>query len=131
MESPLQEHGSYDMYILNQTLIIEAVDAWNLETSLRFGQEFKELVNKIEHNPWACLVNLNDFELAIPEVWEHVNKINEWANLHNQKYEVVVCSSLIQEVLLEISHKKLSNVETNFCENVEQAKKWLNQFGVI
>ena len=127
----MQEHGSYNMKIVDQTIIVEAVDAWNLETAERWGIEYKSLVGLIKNLPWACLVDLSNFELAIPDVLEHIDKINEWGNSHNQKFEVVVCSLSIQKDLLQNAHKILTNVETNFCENVVQAKSWLHQKGVL
>lgn len=127
----MQEHGSFNMNITDQIIIINAYGAWNLETALRWGREFKLLANQIESSPWACIVDLSSFELAIPEVWEHIDEINDWCNLHNQKYEVVICSLSIQKSLLENSHKKLTNVETNFCSSLKQSIEWLSKFGVI
>jgi hypothetical protein len=127
----MNEHGSFSMKIVDRTLIVKAEGAWNLETAIRWGQEFKLLVNRIEEHQWACLVDLSNFELAIPEVWDHLNSVNEWSNLHNQKYEAVVCSLSIQKVLIKKSHAVLTNVETKFCEGLNEAYEWLEIIGVL
>ncbi|PKI16594.1 hypothetical protein [Colwellia sp. 12G3] len=127
----MNEHGSFSMKIVDRTLMVEAVGAWNLETAIRWGQEFKLLVSSIEELQWACLVDLSNFELAIPEVWEHLDSVNKWSNLHNQKYEAVVCSLSLQKVLIEKSHAALTNVETKFCEDLNEAFEWLEIMGVL
>jgi hypothetical protein len=127
----VKEHGSFNMYIINQCIVVEALGAWNIETALRFGKEYQSLVSQIEYQQWACLVDFTRFELAVPEVWKHLDIINEWGNQHNQKYEVLVCSSLTQVTLMEKSHEILSNVETKFCETLIEAKVWLIRLGVI
>ncbi len=119
------------MKIVDQTIIIEAVGAWNLETAERWGIEFKLLAARIESLPWACLTDLSNFELAIPDVWEHLDMVNEWCNSHNQKFEAIICSLTIQRALFEKAQKNLAKVETNFFENVDQAKGWLHQKGVL
>lgn len=127
----MQEHGSFEMEIKNQTIIVRGYDSWNLETTLRFVQEFKLLAQTLENKPWACLVDLTKFNSGVPDVWKKIDEVNSWANSHGQKYEVVVCNSSLQEFLLMRSHAPLVGVETKFCENLEQANEWLTKLGVI
>ena len=126
----MQEHGSFNMKIAKQTLVIKCFDAWNKETVLRMCKEYKELVNTINAKPWACLVDFTHWELSTPEMWGYIDDLNEWGNNHNQKYEAVVCSSSLQQYLMEKSHDILTNVEAKFCESVNQAYDWLESVGV-
>ncbi|MEI6895947.1 MAG: hypothetical protein V5786_00395 [Psychromonas sp.] len=122
----MQEHGFFKMEIIKQTLIIECFDAWNIETVLRHCAEYKELVRKINDKPWASLVDLSQWELAIPEMWDEIKELNEWANINNQKFEAVICSLSLQKWLMKDSHVALTNVETRFFDNRVQAQDWLN-----
>lgn len=70
------------------------------------------------------------WELSTPEMWDEVDLLNEWGNTNNQKYEAVVCSLNLQKELMVDSHEVLTNVETQFCDTVEQAQAWLAQKGV-
>lgn len=130
-EVPVQEHGYFNIEIVEQTLIIKCFEAWNFETTLRFCKEYKELVEKINDKPWACLVDLNQWDLATPDMWDEIHKLNEWSNINNQKYEAVICSMSLQKSMVEKSHTAFTNVETSFFENREQAYDWLNSVGVI
>jgi len=121
----MQEHGSFTIEIIDQTLIIKCFDAWNLETVIRLCREYKEHVESIKDKPWACLVDLSKWELSTPEMWDEISKLNEWGNLNNQKYEVVIFGMYIQQTLMEESHTVLTNVETKFYDTIEQAYEWL------
>ena len=127
----MQEHGSFDMRIVDQTLIIKCFDSWNIQTVLRLCKEYKELVETINDKPWACLVDMSQWELSTPEMWDEIDKLNQWGNINNQKYEAVICSLSIQKMLMENSHSILTNVETNFCQNIDETYKWLSSLGVL
>lgn len=127
----MQEHGSFEMEIVDQTLVIKCFDAWNIETVLRLCNEFKELAETLNEKPWACIVDMSQWELATPEMWDEINKLNQWTNSNNQKYEAVICSVCIQEILMKGSHSALTNVETKFCENIDEAYEWLSNLGML
>jgi len=124
------EHGTFEMTVVEQTLVVKCFDAWNIETVVRMCAEYKEHVNKICDKPWACLVDFTHWELSTPEMWAHIDELNEWGNIHNQKYEVVVCSSAVQHYLMENSHEVLTNVESRFYDDLAQAHQWLESLGV-
>ena len=86
---------------------VKAIGAWNYETALSYGKEYKQLISKLRDKPWACLVDLTEWELFTPEAGEHVDELNDWGNINNQKYEVVICSLYIQKALLEKTHEVL------------------------
>lgn len=127
----MQSHGSFELTIKEKTLIVKAIGGWNYETALSCGKEYKALVREFKGKQWACLVDLTDWELFTPDAADYIDELNEWGNANNQKYEVVVCGLPIQQALLEKSHEVLTNVETNFCENLEQAYDWLESIGFI
>lgn len=126
----MNEHGSFRMEVVEQTLIIKCFDAWNSETVERLCKEYKAQVSKIYDKPWACLVDLSGWELSTPDMWEKIDELNIWANANNQRYEAVICSMSIQKTLMEASHEVLTNVETKFCKTPQQAYLWLEQVGV-
>lgn len=125
------EHGGFKMYIENQTIVVEPIGAWNIETALRYGREFKLLVNQIENEEWATLVIFLNFELAGPKMWEHINKLNEWGIQHNKKHEVVVCTQSIHKEVIKLTHKYTASIEPHFVETVKQAKDNLRKHGYL
>ncbi|MGB1263277.1 MAG: hypothetical protein ACPG52_10230 [Cognaticolwellia sp.] len=126
----MESHGSYELTHKDQTVIVKAIGAWNYETALIFVKEYKQLVRQLSDKPWACLVDLTQWELFAPDVARCINKVNIWANVNNQKYEVVVCGLSIQQPVLEKTHQVFTNVETMFCDNLAQAYHWLETLDV-
>ncbi|GAA5142881.1 hypothetical protein [Thalassotalea piscium] len=129
----MQEHGSFELEIKNKTLLIKAFDSWNVETAIRFFKETRALVcaHKLKNEPWACLVDLTQWELGTPDIWPVVDELNTWANKNNQKYEAVICSSSLQKLMIERSQENLFTVEINFFDTVEQARDWLEQLSLL
>jgi len=127
----MKEHGYFEMKIVAQTLIVTCFDCWNIETAIRLCEEYKNLSKKIYNTPWACLVDLSHWELCTPEASDEIIKLNEWADKHNQKYEVIVCNTALQQALLKNIHQGFTNVETHFCENIDQAYQWLQTRNVL
>jgi hypothetical protein len=125
----MQEHGSYSLEVKGQTHILKAYGAWNYETVQRWGAETKQLVSTINLTPWACLIDLTEWELATPDAREYVYNLNLWFNDNNLKHLAIVYSLYIQKEILKISQAVLTNVEIKYFDTLEEAEKWLNSIG--
>ncbi|MBU2871914.1 hypothetical protein [Colwellia sp. E2M01] len=127
----MQTHGSFIIFNQDNTLVVKPIGAWNYETAVMCGLEYKQLVGEFKGKPWACLLDLTEWEFFTPDAAAYIDELNAWGNINNQKYEVVISKSALQIALLEKSHKVLTNVETKFCDNIEDAYQWLEELGVI
>ncbi|MBQ4835225.1 MULTISPECIES: hypothetical protein [Pseudoalteromonas] len=127
----MREHGNFEMYIKGQTIVVDAMGAWNLETALRWSDEYQKNVHLLADKPWACLVNLTQFELLVPEAWAHIKRYSQWSNEQNQQYEAVVCGASYQQALVELIHEAMPNVDTQIFLNLDDAKSWLTQKGMF
>jgi len=125
----MREHGSFDMDVDGQVIVVKVYGAWNFETTSRWCDEYKQHIDAIKNKPWTRLMDLSLWELTTPDVWELVDKVNHWANSNNQQHEVVICPLSIQKHLLERAHQVLTNVEIKFCDNLSEAKNWLKSKG--
>ena len=127
----MQPHGSFKLSVIDRVIIIEAIGAWNYEAAVVFANEYKKRIEQLNKRPWACLIDLTNWELFTPEASDYLDDINRWAERNNQRFEVVVCGLSIQKALLEKNQEAFTNVETKFCENIEQAYEWLKSVGVL
>ena len=125
----MQEHGSFELSLCGQILIIKAYDSWNVETATRFAVEYKKLALQICDRPWVELVDLSQWFLGTPEIWSQVDSVNEWSNQNNKQYEAVIYCLSLQEALLKRSEISLSNVESAFFKNEKDARAWLFEKG--
>ena len=125
------EHGYFKIEVIDQILIVRCFESWNIETVIKMCQEFKKHAEEINDKPWACLVDLSQWELSCPQMWDEIEKLNRWSNENQQKYEAVVCTMSIQQTLMKASQTELTNVESQFFEDIEHAFHWLDSVGFI
>jgi len=86
----MKEHGTFELELKGQLIIVRAFDAWNIETSQSLCNNYLKLVDKIKDKPWGCFVDLTKWEHGTPDMWEPIDETNAWAKKHNQKFEAVV-----------------------------------------
>lgn len=122
----MREHGSFKIESNNQVITVRFLDEWNRETSVRMCREFQVIANKISDKPWACIVDLTQWNLGGPEVWEPILEVNEWCTEHGQALEAVVCNTGVQKFIMKQTHEALPKTESRFFETEEAAKDWLN-----
>lgn len=121
----MQVHGGFKIDIVDRLIKVRFYGAWNKETSEKLRAEFREEASKLSKEPWACLVNLLDWELGGPDVWEAIIILNHWCAKNNQILEAVVCDKDIEEHIFRQLQKELPNTESAFFQTEGEALKWL------
>ena len=113
------------MNVCGQFIHIKAFGSWNFETTSRWCLEYKNHIEFIKNNPWTRILDLTLWELTTPDVRNIVDEVNTWANINNQKFEIVICPLAIQQKLAERAHQVLTDVEIKYCKNLQEAHEWL------
>ena len=126
----MQEHGSFEIEVTGQTIRVKLYDQWNSETTVRFISEVKTKALTIYDKPWACLVDLSDWELGTPELWSLFDEANIWCSEHNQKYEASVSKLALHKQVMEKSDEAFIGVQTNAFGNTPDALAWLESVGI-
>ena len=123
------EHGSYKLELKHNLIIVRLFSSWNRQTAERMCADFMDIACTISGQPWACLVDLLNWELGGPEVMETIVEVNHWCAKNNQKMEAVVCSSSIQAYFLKELQKALPDTESAFFAHEGEAIQWLKDHG--
>jgi len=126
----MQEHGTFNIDLRGQTVRVKLYDQWNYEVTVRFVQEFKLKALTICNKPWACVVDLSEWELGTPDIWELLEEGNVWSSEHNQKYEASISQLAVHKQIMEKTDESFSNVETKAFNNETQALAWLESVGI-
>jgi hypothetical protein len=125
----MKAHGSYKLEVNKHTVTFKAYDSWNYEAAFEWGEEIKGIVNQLKNEPWACLVDLTEWELATPDTRTYISELYSWLNDQNLKYIAVIFGLSIQKEVLEHTYSILTNVEKKYCVDLEQANNWLHSVG--
>jgi hypothetical protein len=125
----MKAHGSYKLEVNKNTVTFIAYDSWNYEAAIEWGNEFKNIVIQMNNEPWACLVDLTEWELATPDTGSYLSELYLWLNNQNLKYLAVVFGLSIQKDVLEKTYRILTNVDKKYCVDLDEANNWLNSVG--
>lgn len=125
----MQKHGSFKIERYQQIIIVRFYNAWNQQTSVQMCREFLQEAKLIADKPWACLIDLREWGLGGPEVWQPIIETNHWCADNNQRFEAVVCHQKIQEFILKDLQQHLPDTESNFFTSETEALLWLSENG--
>lgn len=125
----MEKHGSYELKVNNNIVTLKAYDAWNYETITAWGKDFKNIVMHMNNKPWACLVDLTEWELGTPDGRSYLYDLHLWLNSQNLKCLAIVCALSIQKEVLEEIYRILTNVDREYFESIDEAVDWLSSVG--
>ncbi|WP_157360223.1 hypothetical protein [Aliagarivorans marinus] len=125
----MREHGWYELEQHTQVIVVRFFSDWNKRTSEHMCRDFLEIASTMADKPWACLIDLSQWGLGGPDVWEPIVEANRWCAANNQRLEAVVCSQSIQKHILEGLQEELPDTESAFFENEADARQWLSDKG--
>jgi hypothetical protein len=74
----MKRHGSYTLQRSNDTLLVQCLGSWNLETARFYSLEYKAVVAPIIHQDWAMVCDLRQWELATPECMPIFHSLTRW-----------------------------------------------------
>ncbi|KXI30992.1 hypothetical protein [Paraglaciecola hydrolytica] len=121
----MQQHGSFTIEIKGRTLEICAYAAWNEQTSMKFKSAYMELAEKLCDKPWACLINLLEWELGTGEILQVGKELNAWSYEKHQRYSAIVCESSLHRQLIEKIQEPTKSIEHQYFTEMTPAQSWL------
>lgn len=123
-------HGSVELDIEENILLVEGCGPWNLESVVEAELEVVSLLKQLSVGPWGALVALRGDPIYVPDAAVFMSKV-----IREQKTLGRVASALIIEhsATPEFSKRHLGQIYDDageryrFFPNKEQAKWWLVQ----
>ncbi|WP_340679230.1 hypothetical protein [Paraglaciecola sp.] len=126
----MQQHGSFTIDTKGRTLEIIAHAAWNEQTSMQFKHAYMALAQDLSSAPWACLINLLDWELGTGEILQVGQQLNAWSFEHNQRYSAIICGTSLHRQLIEKIQEPTRSIEHQYFTDVISAQNWLRSLGL-
>lgn len=126
-------HGSFDMWVDNQVLLVRINGAWNKEETQAYFTKMKQLTIEVIKQPWAQIVYLNDWELGTPENEQITMELIQWSMEHNLKKTATVYSpNLIKKLQIErLKNKTINTVDYRTFQQEKEAFAWLESEGYV
>lgn len=126
----MQQHGSFTIEVKGRTIEICAFAAWNEQTSKQFTQSYMDLARHLSGAPWACLINLLEWELGTGEILQVGQKLNAWSFENNQRFSAIICGTSLHRQLIEKIQEPTKSIEHQYYTEVEPAQQWLRSLAL-
>ncbi|MEE1674682.1 hypothetical protein SNR37_004126 [Agarivorans aestuarii] len=122
-------HGDYQLYLLDNLLIASAQGSWNQAISEHFAEDFKHIGQSLSA-PWAHLVLLEQWELAVPEAEQAVSELQQWCIQTGMSHVAQVFSfSPLKQYQLQRMLPAEQHYNKQVFFEVTSATQWLNRQG--
>lgn len=124
-------------YIIQPTrdvLYVKLDGSWNAEQTLDFSADFKRQVSRYFAREWACIFNLKEMELLIPESYQiHAFRaLNTWSYIKGMQALVLLFSHESRSQLLYQFEEILQDrqpYQKKVCQSEVEANQWLVGLG--
>lgn len=130
----MKRHGTYTLKRSNDTLLVQCLGSWNLETTRLYALEYKAVVAPIIHQDWAVVCDLRQWELATPESMPVFQDLMKWCFDKG----LTSCIYLYERSFVKHHHLKqmtltLKNLPENYTfkkvDTIEPVYDWLKSHG--
>lgn len=113
---------------------VDLFGTWNEQQTLDYVSEFKKLVHRYFTQEWACIINLQHFDMMLPESFqiETFKALNAWSYIKGMKAISVVVSHKNRSHLLyqfEEIFKVNHPYATAVCYSALESSNWLADNG--
>lgn len=118
------EHGTFELYVKNDHIVLDATGPWNEPTFNRYDKELKELVRQFDGAPWSHIAILRNETLLIPSVEKLLEEQLVWRKTTNFVLDTFVFCNNIAEAIslhqLDLMFKRVG-VEYRLAKTVKEA----------
>ncbi|MGF1743285.1 hypothetical protein L4C34_20000 [Vibrio profundum] len=121
-------HGEYKVKVKGRLLIAKTIGAWNVQTVEEFCDALIVESNQFHGECWGLVVDMREWELGVPEVFDKADKTLPVLHDHNLFCQALLFNSSVQKGLMS-NHRSRSqgdNDRFNFFTDLSSAIDWCN-----
>ena len=125
------KHEYYDLSTANQILQVKAKGSWDDGIAKQYVATFKAAAMPLTQEPWAHLLNLENWELGTPELEPIITELMVWTLQHGLTCfaQVYSPSQLKRYQVSRMGNGLKSMVKYEIFSEEELAFKWLAEQG--
>ena len=123
-------HGTYDLKLQGEIIIIRFFGAWNTEGVKAFFETLKSFVLEKQFKQFGTLSDFRKFEGATPHAMKYVEKIPQWNAKHGQIARAQILSHALTDYIVNKPAYGSEFFSINNFEDEEIALAWLEEQGL-
>lgn len=127
-----REHGTYNIDIDNNTLIIDAKGPFNIELITHYHSDLLNSIEWLDVNvgKWNQIIILHEESLFTPDAAEKLMEVNRWKKTKGLDRSAIVLINPIGSLLISKQLHRLyqeAGIKIQMFEDIRTAKCWLAQ----
>lgn len=125
-----QAHGTYQLSLDNQVIVLKAYGGWNKEAAQQLFADIEHLISKLPQTPFAKLIDARQWQLGTPD-FQYLTKkaLQSLVNKGLSREVYIVQKGTLKKDQLKLMCPSDSRYQRKFVETAEEAIAWLHQQG--
>lgn len=123
-------HGTFEISVKGEILIIRFFHTWNLEGAKAFFARYKDLLQQHGLKKFGVLSDLRQFEGGTPDAIEFFEKISDWARENGQAARALIMDSGLKEFTVSRIDKGKNRFQARAFSSEAEALAWFESLGL-
>lgn len=125
-----EAHGTFELSIKGEILIIRFFHDWNLEGAKAFFTRYRELVRQQGLKKFGVLSDLRQFGGGTPDAIAFFEKISDWAQENGQVARALIMDSGLKEFTISRIDKGKNRFQARAFSDEAEALAWFESLGL-
>ncbi len=126
----LDAHGTYDLKLRGEIIILRFFGAWNTEGVKTFFESYKFFILEKKLKRFGVLADFRKFEGGTPNAMKYVEKIPQWNAEHGQIARAQILSHTLTDYIVNQPSYGSEFFSINNFEDEGSALVWLEEQGL-
>ena len=125
-----EPHGSFDLEILGEVVLVTLEGSWNLEQGKKFFEAYKPLLLEQGFTKFGVVSDFRNLDGATPEAIAFFEEVTAWAKDQGQMARAQVLNSALREYIVNQATKSPDIFHIQSFDNEEEALDWMAGLGL-
>ncbi len=125
-----EAHGTFELSVKGEILIIRFFHTWNLEGAKAFFARYRDFLQQHGLKKFGVLSDLRQFGGGTPDAIEFFEKISDWAQENGQVARALIMDSGLKEFTISRIDKGKSRFQAQAFSDEAEALAWFESLGL-
>jgi hypothetical protein len=123
-------HGSYEISIQGEVIVLSLEGSWNLEQAKTFFEAYKPFILKQGFTRFGVLTDFRSLEGGTPDAIAYFEEISVWAMEQGQVARAQVLDSSLKAYIVDQATKDKNLFAIQSFEDKDKALDWMASLGL-
>nr|NJM01657.1 hypothetical protein [Desulfobacula sp.] len=125
-----EAHGTFELSVKGEIVIIRFFHNWNLEGAKAFFTRYRDFLQQLGLKRFGVLSDLRQFGGGTPDAIEFFEKISDWAQENGQAARALIMDSGLKEFTINRIDKGRTRFQVQAFSDEAKALAWFESLGL-